>query len=113
MIVVGAWTEEEYLEDIEPAIAGRFRYIYVPPWKGRGAPPGDAPSAGRRAVGSAGRHHCARGRVPLTWAAGDISLFRSLVETLIEKSEAAPAPTADSAAELNNVQEFNPGALPP
>jgi hypothetical protein len=102
MIVVGAWTEEEYLEEIEPAIAGRFRYIYVPPWKDD-------------ELRQAARQWAARSEAPaaitarvdgfLDLAAGDISLFRSLVETLIERSEAAPVSTADSAAGLN-VQEL-------
>lgn len=32
VVIVGAWSQEDYLEEIEPAVAGRFRYIEISPW---------------------------------------------------------------------------------
>ena len=31
IIIVGAWSSEDYLEEIEPALAGKLRYVLVPP----------------------------------------------------------------------------------
>ena len=32
ILIVGSWPNEDYLEELEPALAGRFRYLEVPMW---------------------------------------------------------------------------------
>jgi hypothetical protein len=95
--IVGAWSNEDYLEEIEPAVAGKFRYVFVPTWSDS-------------ELREAATQWCAHSKAPglatphvdefLTLADGDISLFRSLVEGYIDKGESAPDGTADSNAVL-------------
>jgi hypothetical protein len=88
IIIIGSWTNEDYLEELEPAVAGRFKYIQVPVWK-------DADL--RRAAGQwTARMKTTDVITPhldefLSLASGDISLFRAFVEGSIEKGETAPA----------------------
>lgn len=83
VVIVGAWSNVDYLEDIEPAVSGKFRYVYVPTWSEEEL---------RRAVAQWSAHAKALDAIGprldefLSLAAGDISLFRALVDSFIEKS---------------------------
>lgn len=97
IVIVGAWANEDYLEEIEPAVAGKFRYVLVPTWS-------DAE------LREAATQWSARSKAPgaitphleefLALAGGDISLFRALVEGSITKGEPAPSRTATFPAVL-------------
>jgi hypothetical protein len=75
VVIVGAWPNEDYLEEIEPAVTGIFRYVLVPTWSEQELRGAYAlwsergllrPSSGVRLEQS------------LSLSGGDISLFRAL-----------------------------------
>lgn len=94
-VIVGTWANEEYLEEIEPAVTGKFRYVLVPTWS-------DAELRAAAACWTA--HSKASGAIAphldefLELAAGDVSLFRTLVEGSIDNMESAPSQTTTSTA---------------
>lgn len=88
--IVGTWSNEDYLEEIEPAVAGKFRYALVPTWS-------DAElheaaiqwSARSKAFGEMTPHL----NEFLALVGGDISLFRALLENSIDNSRSSPSGT--------------------
>jgi len=91
IIIVGVWLNEDYLEEIEPAISGKYRAVFVPSWS-------DAEL--RKATAQwAARSKSADAVTPrldefVALAAGDISLFRTLVERAINTGTSAPDRTS-------------------
>ena len=85
IVIVGSWTNEDYLEEIEPAVAGKFKYVQVPTWT--------EPEL-RQAAAQWIRQTPALGDCTphlaefLTLSGGDISLFRALVEASVDKDAA-------------------------
>lgn len=95
IIIVGTWSSEDYLEEIEPAVAGKFRYVLVPTWSDAELREAAAQWSARTKTLGAITPHLDEF---LALAAGDISLFRALVEGSIDKGESAPSRTAASSA---------------
>lgn len=97
IIIVGTWSNEDYLEEIEPGVAGKFRYVLVPTWSDAELCAAAAQwSSYSKALGVT----TPRLEECLALAAGDISLFRALVESSIDKGESASRRTAPSTAVL-------------
>ena len=98
VVIVGAWSQEEYLEEIEPAVAGKFRYVLVPMWSDAELREAAAQwSAHSRTVGAITPHL----EEFLALAEGDISLFRALLEASADKGGPVPSPSASSSAALS------------
>jgi hypothetical protein len=97
VIISGAWSREDYLEEIEPAVTDKFKYVFIPPWSEAELRAAAAQWAARSKAFSAIK--------PLldeiiNLAEGDISLFRALVEASVDKVGAAPSSSASSSAVL-------------
>lgn len=100
IVIVGSWNNEDYLEEIEPAVAGKFKYVQVPTW----TEPELRQAAAQwiqqtPALGDCTPH---LGEF-LTLAGGDISLFRALVEASVDKDATVPGQKA-SAASVRPIQ---------
>jgi len=90
IIVVGDWSQDDYLEEIEPAVAGKFKHVFVPPWSvGELREAATQWSAHSNAVSAVMPHLDEF----VTLAGGDISLFRALVEGCIDSSRSASSRT--------------------
>jgi hypothetical protein len=80
ILIVGSWPNEYYLEELEPALAGRFRYLEVPMWSDE-------------ELRKAAAQWASNGKKPragnidefVDLADGDISLFRTLADVSIAK----------------------------
>ena len=80
MLIVGSWPNEDYLEELEPALAGRFRYLEVPLWSDE-----ELKKAAAQWTANAGKHHAGNIDEFVDLADGDISLFRTLVDAAVSK----------------------------
>jgi hypothetical protein len=97
IIIVGAWSNEDYLEEIEPAMAGKFRYALVPDWSDEELRKAVAQWSERSQVLDAITPHLDD---YLSLADGDISLFRAVVGACIDKGGSTPGNTAATSDEL-------------
>ena len=93
IMVVGAWPNEDYLEEIEPAVAGKFKYVYVPAWSDNELKQAAAHWADVLPELAVSPHHLHQF---CDMAAGDISLFRSLIETSAAATDPAQLPVRSS-----------------
>lgn len=91
MMVIGAWPNEDYLEELEPAMAGKFRYLQVPLWTTEELRHAAAQWSALPGHNGAGAHHL---KEFLDLAAGDVSLFRALLEGAALRGDGEPAATA-------------------
>jgi hypothetical protein len=97
IIIVGVWSNEDDLEEIEPAMAGKFKYVLVPNWS--------KAELYKVAAQWSARSQALDAITPnleefLELADGDISLFRALVDGSIDKGGSALGRTADTPADL-------------
>jgi hypothetical protein len=101
IMVVGSWPNEDYLEELEPALAGRFHYLEVPMWSND-----ELREAASQWISNAKKPCAGSGNFEefLELAAGDISLFRALIEGSVFKSNAAGKAADGSSAP--SVQEM-------
>ena len=101
IMVVGSWPNEDYLEELEPALAGKFRYLQVPVWSEEELRKAAAQwSANARELG-AGMQNI---KEFLDVAAGDISLFRALVDgSLVSDDSAGPAGLDSSVSSIQRM----------
>jgi hypothetical protein len=81
ILIVGSWPNEDYLEELEPALAGRFRYLEVPMWSDD-----ELRKAAAQWTSNAGKPRAENIKEFVELAGGDISLFRTLVDVSISKS---------------------------
>jgi hypothetical protein len=101
IMVVGSWPNEDYLEELEPALAGRFHYLEVPMWSND-----ELREAAAQWISNATKPCADPGNIQefLELAAGDISLFRSLMEISAFKSD--DAGNAADGSSAPSVQEM-------
>lgn len=108
VVIVGSWPNEDYLEELAPAIAGRFKYLFVPSWT-----EDELRGAAQQWLGEALER-----RTPplidefLRFASGDVSLFRSLVdsaEELASQPQQSRPPATDSSLQKTVLARFERG----
>lgn len=107
-IIVGDWSHEEYLEEIEPAISGKFRYVHVPPW---------SETELRNAAGEWAKTSNAADVIQphldefLALAAGDISLFRALIGAFLGRPVSGFSSLSVASVERMVVGRFRRGLV--
>jgi hypothetical protein len=74
-VVTGAWTTEDYLEAIEPALVGKLSYVYVPFWSEK-----ELTAFYSAYTNTAGTRLIPAIEEVMTLAAGDVSLFQALLD---------------------------------
>lgn len=80
VLIVGSWPNEDYLEELEPALAGRFRYLEVPMWSDE-----ELRKAAAQWTSNARKPRAGNIEEFVDLADGDISLFRTLVDVSVSK----------------------------
>lgn len=93
ILIVGSWPNEDYLEELEPALAGRFRYLEVPMWT-----EDELRKAAAQWTSNARKPHAGDIEEFLDLAGGDISLFRALVDASVSKGSSAGKTASDGSA---------------
>jgi hypothetical protein len=93
ILIVGSWPNEYYLEELEPALAGRFRYLEVPMWSDDELRKADA-----QWTSNARKPRAGNIEEFLELADGDISLFRTLVDVSFSKSGSAGKAASDGSS---------------